>query len=95
MPSHTEIKCQAYMLPCDILARLCWAFGDTFQTRFPYGRGAGRVFSAVQASAGEGLPWGAETDRNLANKVGRSGFTAFFIQCLSAIGCTSLRLEDA
>ena len=38
----------------------------------------------------------AETERNLANKISRGGFTAaFFIQCLSAIGCTTLRLEDA
>jgi hypothetical protein len=40
-----------------------------------------------------GIP---ETERNIANKISRGGFTAaFFIQCLSAIGCTSLRLEDA
>ena len=38
----------------------------------------------------------SETERNLANKISRGGFTAaFFIECLSAIGCTSLRLEDA
>lgn len=37
-----------------------------------------------------------ETERNIANKISRGGFTAaFFIQCLVAIGCTSLRLEDA
>jgi hypothetical protein len=36
-----------------------------------------------------------ETERNLANKISRGGFTAaFFVQCLSAIGCTTLRLED-
>ena len=36
-----------------------------------------------------------ETDRNLANKISRGGFTAgFFIQCLSAIGAHTLRLED-
>jgi hypothetical protein len=35
-----------------------------------------------------------ETDRNLANKISRGGFTAgFFIQCLSAVGCQTLRLE--
>jgi hypothetical protein len=40
-----------------------------------------------------GIP---ETERNIANKISRGGFTAaFFIQCLSAIGCTTLRLEDA
>ena len=40
-----------------------------------------------------GLP---ETERNIANKISRGGFTAaFFIECLSAIGCTTLRLEDA
>jgi hypothetical protein len=38
----------------------------------------------------------SETERNLANKISRGGFTAaFFVQCLSAIGCTTLRLEDA
>jgi hypothetical protein len=37
-----------------------------------------------------------ETERNIANKISRGGFTAvFFVQCLVAIGCTSLRLEDA
>lgn len=36
-----------------------------------------------------------ETERNLANKISRGGFTAaFFIQCLVAIGCSVLRLED-
>lgn len=40
-----------------------------------------------------GIP---ETERNIANKIARGGFTAvFFVQCLVAIGCTSLRLEDA
>jgi hypothetical protein len=39
-----------------------------------------------------GIP---ETERNIANRISRGGFTAaFFIQCLSAVGCTSLRLED-
>jgi Domain of unknown function (DUF6471) len=37
-----------------------------------------------------------ETERNLANKISRGGFTAaFLIECLTAIGCTNLRLEDA
>lgn len=36
-----------------------------------------------------------ETERNIANKISRGGFTAaFFIQCLFAIGCTTLRLEE-
>ena len=36
-----------------------------------------------------------ETERNLNNKISRGGFTAaFLIQCLSAIGAQSLRLED-
>jgi hypothetical protein len=36
-----------------------------------------------------------ETERNLANKISRGGFTAvFLIQCLEAIGCQSLRLAD-
>jgi hypothetical protein len=40
-----------------------------------------------------GIP---ETERNIASKISRGGFTAaFFIQCLSAVGCTTLRLEDA
>jgi hypothetical protein len=34
-----------------------------------------------------------ETERNLANKISRGGFSgAFFLQCLDAIGCDSLRL---
>lgn len=36
-----------------------------------------------------------ETERNIANKIARGGFTAtFFVQCLVAVGCQSLRLED-
>lgn len=32
---------------------------------------------------------------NIRNKVARGGFSAvFFVQCLTAIGCTSVRLED-
>jgi hypothetical protein len=42
---------------------------------------------------GMGTP---ETERNIANKISRGGFTAaIFVECLSAIGCTALRLEDA
>lgn len=38
-----------------------------------------------------GIP---ETERNLANKIARGTFTAsFLIQCLTAIGTTTLRLE--
>ncbi len=37
-----------------------------------------------------------ETPRNLSNKISRGGFSAaFFIQCLEAIGCHALRLDDA
>jgi hypothetical protein len=33
---------------------------------------------------------------NIANKISRGGFiAAFLVQCLAAIGCTNLRLEDA
>ena len=36
----------------------------------------------------------SETDRNLNNKIARGGFTAaFFLQCLIAIGCQTLRLQ--
>lgn len=36
-----------------------------------------------------------ESERNIANKISRGGFTAaFFLQCLSAIGCTVVRLDD-
>lgn len=39
-----------------------------------------------------GIP---ETERNIANKISRGGFTAaFLLQCLKAIGCALLRLED-
>lgn len=35
-----------------------------------------------------------ETERNINNKISRGGFTAvFFIQCLEAIGCISIRLD--
>jgi hypothetical protein len=37
----------------------------------------------------------SETEANLRNKISRGGFTgAFLIQCLVAMGATSLRLED-
>jgi hypothetical protein len=36
-----------------------------------------------------------ENERNLNNKISRGGFTAaFMLQCLEAIGASSLRLED-
>ena len=35
-----------------------------------------------------------ESERNIANKISRGGFTAvFFVQCLEAIGATNLRLD--
>lgn len=37
-----------------------------------------------------------ETERNLANKISRGGFTAaFLLQCLTAIGASSVRLDDS
>jgi hypothetical protein len=37
-----------------------------------------------------------ETERNLNNKISRGGFTAaFLVQCLEAIGCRTVHLEDA
>ena len=37
-----------------------------------------------------------ETERNINNKISRGGFTAaFFVQCLVAVGCTTLHLGDA
>jgi hypothetical protein len=40
-----------------------------------------------------GIP---ETERNIANKISRGGFTAvFLVQCLEAIGCQSLRLSES
>ena len=37
-----------------------------------------------------GIP---ESDRNIANKLARGGFSAvFLVQCLSAIGCDKLHL---
>lgn len=36
-----------------------------------------------------------ETERNLANKISRGGFTAtFLLQCLVAIGVQTIRLDD-
>lgn len=36
-----------------------------------------------------------ETEPNICNKLARGKFTAvFFIQCLEAIGATTLRLDD-
>ena len=37
-----------------------------------------------------------ETERNINNKISRGVFSAtFFVQCLTAIGCHTLHLEDA
>lgn len=39
-----------------------------------------------------GIP---ESERNLANKISRGGFTAaFLLQCLLAIGVQTVRLDD-
>lgn len=36
-----------------------------------------------------------ETERNIANKISRGGFSAaFFLQCLSVIGCKTVSIED-
>lgn len=37
-----------------------------------------------------------EDERNLRNKVSRGKFTAaFLLQCLAAMGCSTVRLEDS
>lgn len=36
-----------------------------------------------------------DNERNISNKIARGSFTAvFFLQCLKAIGCDVLRLEN-
>jgi hypothetical protein len=41
---------------------------------------------------GMGLP---DTEANIKNKISRGGFSAvFFVQCLSAIGCNAVRLDE-
>lgn len=36
-----------------------------------------------------------DSERNISNKIGRGSFTAvFFVQCLEAIGCKTLHLQD-
>lgn len=36
-----------------------------------------------------------DSERNIANKISRGGFTAvFLVQCLEAVGASSLRLQD-
>lgn len=37
----------------------------------------------------------ADTEANIKNKISRGGFTAvFLVQCLAAIGCKNIRLDD-
>jgi Domain of unknown function (DUF6471) len=37
-----------------------------------------------------------ENDRNIANKIARGSFTAvFFVQCLEAVGCQTVRLDES
>jgi transcriptional regulator with XRE-family HTH domain len=63
-----------------------------------YLKGAWRL-SSERAAALEQFSLGCPRDRakhNIANKISRGGFTAaFFLQCLKAIGCTVLRLEES
>lgn len=36
-----------------------------------------------------------DNERNISNKIGRGSFTAvFLVQCLEAIGCKTIHLED-
>jgi hypothetical protein len=36
-----------------------------------------------------------DTERNISNKISRGTFTAvFFVQCMEAIGCKTIHLED-
>jgi len=36
-----------------------------------------------------------ESQRNISNKISRGTFTAiFFVQCMEAIGCKTIHLED-
>lgn len=36
-----------------------------------------------------------DEERNISNKIGRGSFTAvFFVQCMEAIGCKTIHLED-
>ena len=36
-----------------------------------------------------------QSSRNISNKIGRGTFTAiFFVQCMEAIGCHTVHLED-
>ena len=36
-----------------------------------------------------------ENDRNISNKIARGSFTAvFFVQCMEAIGCRTIHLQD-
>ena len=36
-----------------------------------------------------------ENERNISNKISRGGFTAaFFFQCMEAIGCRTIHLDD-
>jgi hypothetical protein len=37
-----------------------------------------------------------DNDRNISNKIARGTFTAvFFVQCMEAIGCHTIHLEDS
>jgi hypothetical protein len=36
-----------------------------------------------------------DNERNISNKIGRGSFTAvFFVQCMEAIGCKTIHLEN-
>ena len=37
-----------------------------------------------------------DSDRNISNKIARGTFTAvFFVQCMEAIGCRTIHLDDS
>ena len=64
------------------------------QTRY-YGANAMRARLHRELAEGLTAMGTPESDRNIANKISRGSFTAaFFIECLVAIGCQTVRLTE-
>lgn len=54
--------------------------------------GAGDVVMVAERLTAMAVP---ETETNIKNKISRGGFTAvFFLQCLKAIGVSTLRIDE-
>lgn len=94
---HTHFKCYSTInddisiLGRDMPERTDWEERAKGILRAEMARKGTTYAQLVELLAAKGIE---DNERNLRNKVSRGKFTAgFLLQCLSALGCTSLQLE--